>query len=101
MQCLGNYAIDNDFNNSNVDHIQQVTRNQIADEKSNVILCKKQTHMELVQYLHVACFSPVPSPFKKAIQKGFLQTWPGSTTELVDKHVPPIIVTVQGHIVQE
>ena len=39
------------------------------DHKLNVILRKKQTHVELASYLHAACFSPVPSTFIKAIKK--------------------------------
>ena len=100
LQCLGNLAIDNDFNNTIEEHKQQVARNQIAHQKANLMPRKKQTHMELVQYLHAACFPPVLSTFKKAIQKGFLKTWSGLTTELVDKHLPPTIATVPGHIAQ-
>ena len=33
-----------------------------------VIIQKKKTHMELVQYLHAACFSPVRSTFARAIK---------------------------------
>ena len=57
--------------------------------------------MQLVQYLHACCFSPVPSTFKKAIKKGFLKSFPGLTVELVDKYLPTSIATAKDHLVQE
>ena len=69
LQCLGNLAIDNDFNNTIEEHKQQVARNQIAHQKANMILRKKQTHMELGLYLHAVCFPQyhlhLKQPFKK------------------------------------
>ena len=66
-----------------------------------VIIRKKQTHAELVDYLHGACFSPVKSTFEQAIKKNFFKTWPGLTRELVAKHLHTPIATVQGHQHQE
>ena len=57
--------------------------------------------MQLVQYLHACCFSPVPSTFKKAIKKGFLKSFPGLTEELIEKYLPTSIVTANRHLVQE
>ena len=57
--------------------------------------------MNLIKYLHPSCFSPVPSTFKQAIKKGFLQSWPGLTTKMVDKYLPPSEATAKGHIRQE
>ena len=37
--------------------------------KLSVIIQKKQTHLELAQYLHAACFSPVKSTIITAIRK--------------------------------
>ena len=50
-----------------------------------VIIKKKQTHQELIQYEHATCFSPVKSTFEKAIKNNFFSTWPGLTQELVKK----------------
>ena len=36
----------------------------------SVIIQKKKTHTELIQYLHSANFSPVKSTFEKVIKKG-------------------------------
>ena len=69
--------------------------------KANVILRKKQTHVELARYLHAACFSPVTSTFVKAIRKGHFKTWPRLTSHLVEKHLPPSVATTKGHMVQE
>ena len=67
----------------------------------NVILRKDKTKSDLVQYLHAACFSPTTSTFLQAIQKNFLLSWPGLTSELVKKHLPTSVYTTKGHINQE
>ena len=66
-----------------------------------VIINKKRTHAELVQYLHAACFSPVKSTFEQAIKKNFFKTWPGLTPKLVTKYLHTPIATTQGHLHQE
>ena len=63
--------------------------------------CKKQTHSDLVNYLHAACFSPVKSSFIAAIKQGFLKTWPGLSAKLVEKYLSESIATAKGHMVQE
>jgi hypothetical protein len=65
-----------------------------------VIIQKKKTHTELVQYLHAACFSPVKSTFEKAIKNKHFQSWPGLTAQIL-KHLPTSVATTQGHIHQE
>ena len=82
-------------------HQQDWNKNYINNQKANVIIRKKQTRVELVQYLHAACYSPVASTFVQVIKKGFFKTWPGLTPELVEKHLPPSIASAKGHIVQE
>ena len=67
----------------------------------SVIIRKKQTHTELVQYLHATGFSPVKSTFEHAIKKNFFKMWPGLTRELVTKHLYTPTATVQGHQHQE
>ena len=66
-----------------------------------VIIKKKQTHMELVQYMHATCFAPVKSTFEKAVKANFFSTWPGLTQELVKKHLITSTATTQGHLHQE
>ena len=83
-----------------IKHIQRVAL--IHDNPSlSVIIQKRKTHMELVQYLHAACFSPVRSTFIKAIKNNHFSTWPGLTAELVLKNLPKVIATTQGHLHQE
>ena len=65
-----------------------------------MIIHKKKTHMELAQYLHAACFSPVHSTFEKAIKMNHFKTWPGLTTNLF-KDLPTSVATVQGRIHRE
>ena len=100
LQNLGELASTIDLENA-ITH-QLIHDNKFPPKpKANIILRKKETHMNLVRYLHAACFSPVPSTFKKAIKNGFLKSWPGLTTSLVDKHLPPSEATAKGHLRQE
>ena len=46
-------------------------RTNFPTQKCNVILRKRQTHSDLAEYLHAACFGPVQSTFTKAIQQEF------------------------------
>ena len=71
------------------------------NSKINIIIKKKQPKATLAQYLHATCFSPVPSTFIKAIQNNNFITWPGLTTKLIQRHLPPSIATEKGHIRQE
>ena len=66
-----------------------------------IVIRKKQTHHDLVRYLHAACFAPVPSTWKKAIRNSNFITWPGLTVDLVNHHLPTNMATVRGHIHQE
>ena len=63
----------------------------------SVIIHKKNTHTELAQYLHAACFPPVKSTFLKAIKRQHFKIWPGLTTEVVN-HLPKSVSTVQDHL---
>jgi hypothetical protein len=55
---------------------------------------------ELIQYLHAAAFSPVPSTWIAAIQRGFFQAWPGLSAAAVQKHLPKSEATTKGHLDQ-
>ena len=102
LQSLCTVAEDNDFDNAiEKQLLKDKNKEQSFTSKLNVIIRKKQTHMDLIKYLHAACFSPVKSTFRNAIKKGFLKTWPGLTVDLVDKYLTPTIATEQGHLTQE
>jgi hypothetical protein len=53
---------------------------------------------ELLHFLHVSAFSPVPSTLIDAISKNHLITWPGLTTKAVRHHLPKSLATAQGHL---
>jgi hypothetical protein len=99
LKNLGNLADYNDFTDAIDKHTS--LNNTITNHKANIIIRKKQTHKDLVTYLHACCFSPVKSTFQQAIKKGFFKTWPGLTTQLVEKHLTTSTATVKGHLVQE
>ena len=67
----------------------------------NVIIRKQTTKRDLVRYFHACSFSPSKSTFLKAIKKGHFITWPGLTTDLVNKFLPPSVFTAKGHLNQE
>jgi hypothetical protein len=61
-----------------------------------------RTKQNIVQYLHQAASSPVPSTWIKAIDSGFFTTWPGLTSDdLVKKHLPKSLAAAKGHLRQE
>ena len=77
------------------------TKLEATNPSMAVIIKKKQTHTELIKYLHATCFSPVRSTWNQAIDLHFFKTWPGLTKELLNKYLPPSIPTTQGHMHQE
>ena len=73
------------------------TKKEIAHQAA-IIIRKKQTKMELAQFLHALMFSPVPSTFTKAIDKNNFTTWPGLSSKLIKRHLPSSIATAKGHL---
>jgi hypothetical protein len=65
------------------------------------ILNLDQTKSELTRYLHAAAGCPTKSTFINAINNGNFVTWPGLTSSLISKHLPPSIPTIKGHLKQE
>jgi hypothetical protein len=59
-----------------------------------------KTLSTLINYLHAAAFSPVPSTWKAAIKKGFFISWPGLTVDAVNKYLTPSEATKKGHLDQ-
>ena len=55
------------------------------------------TEPDLAMYYHRAVFCLVPSTFVTAINNGNFSTWPGLTSELIEKHLPKILATAKGH----
>ena len=73
----------------------------VPNHSCNVIIRKHTTKRDLAQYFHACAFSPSPSTFLTAIKKGHFISWPGLTTSLIKKHLPPSIFTAKGHLNQE
>jgi hypothetical protein len=57
-----------------------------------------KTKQDLSGYLHGSAYSPVPSTFLWAINKGFFHSLPGLTTDLVNKHLDKSLATSKGHL---
>ena len=70
-------------------------------EKLNVIIRKTKTKKDLVDFLHCAMFSPVPSKWIKGTENNQFSTWPVLDRNLVSKHLRSKIATVEGHLNQE
>jgi hypothetical protein len=56
---------------------------------------------ELINYLPVACFSPVKSTWIAAIKNGNFTSWPGLTERAVGKHVSKSSAKLKGHLNQQ
>ena len=67
----------------------------------SVIIRKDETKHDLAKYLHAACFAPVQSTWIRAIENNHFSTWPGLSVELIKKHLPKSVATVQGHVKRE
>ena len=62
---------------------------------------EKQTHSDLAQFLHGACFSLVKSTFFKAIKNTHFTTWPVLDGRLIQKYLLPSRETEAGHLNQK
>jgi hypothetical protein len=51
-----------------------------------------------MQYYHAAARFPSKETFPKAVQAGNYTTWPGLTTQLVNKHFPDSDETQKEHM---
>jgi hypothetical protein len=56
---------------------------------------------DLINYLHVACLSPVKSTWITAIKNGNFTSWPGLTEHAVEKHLSKSTSTTKGHLNQQ
>ena len=90
LSALNPIIDDNHFDNI----ISETTKNEY---KANVILRKRQPKVTLAKYLHATCLSPVQSTFIKAIKNNQFISWPGLTPDLIQRNLPKVIATIQGH----
>ena len=59
------------------------------------------TKSYIVQYFHQSDFSPAVSTWTTVITSGFFTTWTGLTSALFCKHLPKILATAKGHLLQD
>ncbi|CAB9530273.1 hypothetical protein SEMRO_2814_G337700.1 [Seminavis robusta] len=59
------------------------------------------TPADLVAFAHAALFSPVPSTLQKALQKGYITSFPGLTSDTFAKYTPHSLATAKGHMDQQ
>jgi hypothetical protein len=59
---------------------------------------ENKTKVQLIDFLHRACFSPPISTWTQAIEKNFFTTWPGLTADAVRKYLPKSLATAKGHL---
>jgi hypothetical protein len=57
-----------------------------------------QTKQDLAAFLHACAFSPLPSTFLRAVQKGHFNPWPGLPPLLVTRHLSKSLATSKGHL---
>jgi hypothetical protein len=56
------------------------------------------TKQDLAAYHHASNFSPKPSSFLRALERGHYESWPGLTASLITKHLPKSLATSKGHL---
>jgi hypothetical protein len=64
-------------------------------------LVPEGTIADMIAFLHKAMFSPTTTTLLQAVKNGHLATWPGMTTENINKHLPKSIATALGLIDQQ
>ena len=61
---------------------------------------EQKIQQNIATFLHATYFSPVSQTFIKFINAGFFYSWPGFTTTLISKHLPPSEATTFGNLDQ-
>jgi hypothetical protein len=56
---------------------------------------------ELVNYFHMAMFSPTKSALIKTVKQGHLTTWSGLMEDAINKHLKMTPATAMGHMNQK
>ena len=76
------------------------TKHALQRKQINIIIHRDTSKQKLVQYLHACAFSPPKYIFLNAIANNSFITWPGLSTTLIQKMIPPT-ATAKGHLDQE
>ena len=67
----------------------------------NIIIRKNETKYNLARFLHADIGIPTNSTLLHSIKKNYLSTFPGLTTKLITRNLPPQKSTIRAHIKQE
>jgi hypothetical protein len=59
---------------------------------------EQKTKVQLIDFLHRACFSPSISTWTQATKNNFFATWPGLTARAIRKHLPKSLAASKGHL---
>ena len=70
-----------------------------TQHQANGVVCTRQTKQYLDKYHSGILFNPHPSTLLTAIKASNLITFPGLTTRLIIKHLPPIEVSLKRRLV--
>jgi hypothetical protein len=68
-----------------------------AKSLANGAIQNLNTEQDLASFLHARAFSPLPSTFLRATQRGHFTSWPGLTPSLIKKHLAKSLATSKGH----
>ncbi len=66
--------------------------------QANGALHNRRTKQDLAACHHATMYSPKPSTFLRAVQRGHFTSWPGITTSLITKHLAKFCATSLGHL---
>ena len=79
----------------------KIPSQKLHNSANNVQISTLDSKQNLAIWYHRICFGPVVTTWIKAINAGFFSTWPGLTSKLITKHVPPSVNTALGHLRQQ
>ena len=82
-------------------HSQKLPPQQLRQSANNAQISALDNKQNLAIWYHWICFSPLVTTWIKAIDAGFLSTWPGLTSKLTTKKFPPSVNTALGHLRQQ
>ena len=91
------------YQQTRLDQIEQASlsfwekKKNFTSQRLNIIIRKKSTKCDLVNYSHAACFFPVKSTFLRAIRNNHFLSIPGLSTKLVTHHLSSTRATAMGH----
>ena len=74
--------------------------NAVSHQHAAFSIITTSSRAQLAMYHHQSLGSPPASTLLKAIRNHQLRTFPGLTTELISKHLPPSKATAKGHMVR-